>query len=663
VQIDKALDGVMKKSATSVFDTINKKTEALDLFNKYENANSSYVKAQVENVQILGMSEPVKLADIYSTTMISTSIHRRLYSTEWAELDAQKWHEKNGKHKLTVRADDFIEKENRIVVLAGPGAGKTTLMKYTALSYINPEIFDKSNLKTKKTPFFISLPEFVDTGLSVVEFIAERIKLKTHEYAIEYVKRKLDKGDAVVLFDSLDEVSNTHKDKAFKTIEKFSKDYSTTKIIVTCRVADYDRTIEGFFEIEISRLTEKAIRKIILAWFKGTPKKARELIGHLSVDKDVYSLTETPLLLSLLCIQYANDLNIPNRKTELYSRCVDALLRSWDTSRGFRRDSTFSALTDDRKQKLFANVAYSFLCEKEGKYIFPEKELTIVISEFIQKYAMEKELAREILNEIESHHGILEKFSAESYSFSHVSFQEYFVAMAIVAKRKELEFVKENLTNLKASSIIIFMVSLMDDPSAILKLLVQRSDLNGITTYPAMSKRTELLSLLYRCMNSGVCISPQLREDIYKHLANSQIEISKIYSKATTYPIAKLEGDGVRHMFFYMGKTRKTLSAALLSYRKLSNEILLSPNSIYSEIALKIIDDYKVKDDPNSKIIEMSVKSCLLVPLVGAIPSKVLEKLQALNELNKEDSLLAKIGKDNTDTVTNSYLDNISQVN
>lgn len=658
MQAEKVFDGAIKKSTTSVFDSINKKTEALDLLKKYENANSNYVKAQVENVQILGMSEPVKLADIYSTTMISTSIHRRLYSTEWAELDEKKWHEKSGRHKTTVRADDFIEKENRIVVLAGPGAGKTTLMKYTALSYIDADIFEKSNLKTPKTPFFISLPELVDTELTVIEFIAERIKVKTHEYAIEYVKRKLNKGDAVVLFDSLDEVSNAQKDKAFKIIEGFSKDYLDTKVIVTCRVADYDRTIEGFFEIEISRLTERAIKKIIKAWFKGSPKKAKELIGHLSVDKDVYSLTETPLLLSLLCIQYANDLNIPNRKTELYSRCVDALLRLWDTSRGFRRDSAFSALTDDRKEKLFADVAYKFLCKKEGKYIFPEKELTLVISEFIQKYAMDKELAKEIINEIESHHGILEKFSAESYSFSHVSFQEYFVAMAVVAKRKELEFVKANLTNLKAASIIIFMVSLMDDPSAILKLLIQRSNLIGITTYPAMSKRTELLSLLYRCMNSGVFIEPKLREKIYKHLANSQIEISKIYSKATTYPIAKLEGDGVRHMFFYMGKTRKTLSAALLSYRKLSNEILLSPNITYSEIAIKVIDEYRVENEPNSKIVETSVKSCVLVPLVGAIPNKALEKLEALNELNKGDSLLAKIGKENTDTVIKSYIDN-----
>jgi len=658
VQPEKAFDGAIKKSTTSVFDTINKRTEALDLLKKYKNANESYVKEQVESVQILGMSKPVLLSEIYSTTMISTSIHRRLYSTEWAELDSENWYQKSARHKSTVRADEFIEKEKRIIVLAGPGAGKTTLLKYTALSHINSDVFDKSNLKTKKTPFFISLPELVETDFSVIDFIAERIKLNTHEYAHEYIRRQLVKGKAIVLFDSLDEVSNEHKDKAFKIIEEFAKQFSNTKIVVTCRVADYDRTIEGFFEVEISRLTEKAIKKIIRAWFKGSPKKARELISHLSIDQDVYSLTETPLLLSLLCIQYANDLNIPNRKTELYSRCVDALLRLWDTSRGFRRDTAFSSLTDDRKEKLFADIAYKFLCKKDGKYIFPERELIEAIADFIQKFAIERRLSKEILNEIESHHGILEKYSAESYSFSHVSFQEYFVAMAVVAKRGELQFVKRNLNNKKAASIIIFMVSLMDDPSCILSLLMERSNLKGIKTLPAMSSRTELLSLLYRCMNSGVFISPELREKIYNHIAKSQIEISNIYSEATTYPIAKLERDGVRHMFFYLGKTRKTLSAALLSYRKLSNEILLSPNETYSKVAMEVIDNYEIEKSDHSQIIRTAIKTCLIVPLAGAVPDLALQKLTALNELNKNDSLLTKIGKENTEMIESIYLGN-----
>ncbi|WP_325891112.1 NACHT domain-containing protein [Grimontia sp. NTOU-MAR1] len=643
-----------KKSIGAVFDTVNKRTEALDILNKYKDANNQLVRSSVENVQILGMSEPVKLTDIYSTTRISTSIHRRLYSTEWAELDSLEWHKKNGKHKSTIRADEYIEKHDRIVVLAGPGSGKTTLLKYTALSYVDKELFSKSKLETKKVPFFLSLPDIVETESNIEEYLSNKLKIKTHEYASEYVRRQLDKGRAAVLLDSLDEVPQAKRKRAYDLIEEFSDLYPNAKIIITCRVADYDVTLEGFYEVEISRLTEAAINKIIKAWFKGRPKKSRELINHLSVDKDVYSLTETPLLLSLLCIQYSNDLNIPNRKTELYSRCIDALLRLWDTSRGFRRDTIFSSLTDDRKEKLFAEVAYQFICNRNETYIFQNNDLNEIISKFIERFGLNGNDSQNIIDEIESHHGVLEKYSAESYSFSHVSFQEYFVAAALVAKRQELSFVKRNVNKSKASSIIVFMVSLMEDPSPILKFLMTKSTLKGIKTYPAMSSRTEVLSLLYRCMNSGVAICPTLRDSIYTHIARSQIDISKIYRDASTYPIAKLENDGVSHTFFYTETTRKTLGAALLSYRKLSNEILLSPNKRYAEAAIKVIDEYEMG---NNNIVTLCVKTCVLVPLSGSVPENVLVRLEALGEKLNKDDLLRRLVEVNTDKLKNVYID------
>ncbi|ELU8126856.1 NACHT domain-containing protein [Vibrio cholerae] len=648
------LEEPSKKAIGSVFDTVNKATEALDILNKYRDANAQLVRSNVENVQILGMAEPVKLVDIYSTTQISTNIRRRLYSPEWAEIDSKDLIKYHGKHKTTIRADEYIENHNRIVILAGPGSGKTTLLKYTALSYIDNELFEKSKLETKKVPFFILLPDIVETDLSIEEYISSKLKIKTHEFAIEYVRRQLNKGKAAVLLDSLDEVPISKREKAYALINNFSALYPRTKMLITCRVADYDVTLEGFYEVEISRLTKSAIDKIIRAWFKGKPKKARELINHLAVDKDVYSLTETPLLLSLLCIQYSNDLNIPNRKTELYSRCIDALLRLWDTSRGFRRDTIFSSLTDDRKLKLFSEVAYKFINNKSETYIFPEKMLHAVISEFVERFGIEPSKSRNIIDEIESHHGILEKYSAESYAFSHVSFQEYFVASALVAKRQEMNFVRKNVNNSKASSIIVFMVSLMEEPAPVLKFLMEKSSLDGIKNYPPMSSRTEVLSLLYRCMNSGVAVCPNLREKIYTHIAKSQINISRVYGDANTYPIAKLEDDGVSHTYFYREKTRKTLGDALLSYRKLSNEILLSPNVKYAESAIKVFDEYAI--DSNG-VPALSVKTCLLIPLSGSVPEKVLERLEYLSGIIRQDNLLYRLIALNIEKLNSSYIE------
>jgi len=228
------------------------------------------------------------------------------------------------------------------------------------------------------------------------------------------------------------------------------------------------------------------------------------------------------------------------------------------------------------------------------------------------------------------------------------------VACALVAKHVEFNFVKKNYFNVRASSVIIFMVALMDDPTPIIYFLIEKSNLKGIKTYPAMSKRIDVLSLLYRCMNSGVSILPEFRKKVYRHIAESQFEISKIYRDAKTFPIAKLEDDGVSHTFFYIGKVRKTLGDALISYRKLANEILLSPNESYAETAIEVLDETKDFDRPT---INFCVNGCLVVPLVGVIPEKVLSRLYNLRDSMSDESVFYKIAESTIEKVKKVYLE------
>ena len=65
-------------------------------------------------------------------------------------------------------------------------------------------------------------------------------------------------------------------------------------------------------------------RPIVTAWFREDRTKGKELLRHLKRDEGVRSLCETPLLLSLLCIQFRHDLALPKRKTELFKRCIEA---------------------------------------------------------------------------------------------------------------------------------------------------------------------------------------------------------------------------------------------------------------------------------------------------------------------------------------------------
>jgi len=627
---DKLMSGPIKQSVNSVFNGVNSFAEALDLFKKYQKYHFSSIKENVSNIHILGMSKPIKLIDIYTPTTVSTSIHRRLYEQDWRDIKNKEKLIRSNNSSETVKAIKFVEGNRKTLILGAPGSGKTTFSKFLALANIDNGVFKKSGLKERFFPFYISLPAFseLDESIDLDTYMMNKLQKGTDEHASGFVRRKLSKKNCVVLLDSLDEVPTSKRSYVFAKINDFVEQYTAPKIVVSCRVSDYNGGLNSFSEVEIARLSEEAIKKVVRAWFHGNHKKASLLLNHLRVDGDVYSLTETPLLLSLLCIQFKHDLNIPNRKTELYRRCIDALLRTWDTSRDFRRDTAFALLSDDRKEKIFEHVAYEFI-QNDFSYLFTRDDLISKIAEKTEKYdGIQECKSDEVLDEIESHHGILERYSVEAYFFSHPSFQEYFAAKALISKRSEAKFIKDHYNDPRAYTIIPFVTSLSDEPLPLLDFLVKKSDMTGKSTYPAMARRTNVLYLLYKAIISGVAIKKEDRENLHNHIVQSQIVMSSIYGDGGVYPIATLETDGIRHSYYYSRK-RQSLYDALQPFRKLSNEILLSPCDDYSNAVISCLNEIEIE---SNNIIQICNILCLVMPVVSSKPNEVEIILKRMDE-------------------------------
>lgn len=350
-----------KQAIDSVFAGINDFVESLDLVRKYRSCHLDITKSMVSQIKILGMQQPYDLQKIYYPTMVSTDIRRRIYKPDWGKIDGQQKATVPVPVKTEEYGDHYFEVNPRTVVLGGPGAGKTTFLRFVALAYCDKSVFEKTNLKSKCLPAYVHLPSIAREHVDILDAIAEPVIRRTDERARLFFERLVESGNCAVLLDSLDEVPSPERAWVVDKIKDFSRRYPQARIAITCRTADYHQVLDGFNEVEISKLTRQGVKKIIDAWFSRDPGKAVKLLGMLETDGAVAALTETPLLLSLLCIQYKNDLALPKRKTELYRRCVDALLRDWDATRNFRRDTQYSQLSDDRKEFIFENVAGAVL--------------------------------------------------------------------------------------------------------------------------------------------------------------------------------------------------------------------------------------------------------------------------------------------------------------
>jgi predicted NACHT family NTPase len=610
----------IKKSITSVFNGLNEFVESLDLVKRYRKAHIELLQPQVSTVKILGMQQPIELHRVYHPTVVSTDIRRRIYKPEWGKIEGGSAKTTKAETRNTEYGDRFIEKSQRTVVLGGPGAGKTTFLRFLALAYINKDVFSRSQLKSSLLPIYLHLPTFARDKQYLIDAIATPLVNRTEESGRTFYRRLLETGNCIVLLDSLDEVSADLRQGVLQQITDFCTQFPKAKIVISCRTADYHQVLQGFNEVEIARLAKEAVHAIVGAWFSDEPDKGARLISLLDTDKAMSAMTETPLLLGLLCIQYRNDLALPKRKTELYRRCVDALLRDWDTTRGFRRDSQYSQLSDDRKEGIFESVAAAGFRD-EIEYEYSEPILLATIADTIERFGISGGDARGILLEMESHHGIVEKCSAETYQFSHATMHEYFAARFYVATRQELAVVKAHYDDDRWHTIISFMCAILHDPTPVLEFLISKSSTENFQYYPTFGKRLTHLLLLYRCMSMGPAVSIPLRQKICQHLVQSQIHMLTRLSTDGVLPYAARRQHGVRQTLFYYAKPRPSIEKLLQPYRSLMNEAFLSPVQDYVEQTL-IGARQLVAGTPSTLYARTAAITCLLAPMADARPQE-----------------------------------------
>ena len=631
-------DEPIKQIIRSVFDDLTNATEALDIFKKYRGNHFSRLAESMRYIKILGMSQPVPLTDLYSPAMVSTTIFGRLYEQEWVKAASTPESSSPTRRRQVdklIRADEYIEEHHRVVVLGSAGSGKTTLLRHLALSMCDEEVFSSTNFRTSRFPFFIPLPKYARETAgeqSIPDYLAMELEKYTDSYASQFVKRLLSRGLAVLVLDSLDEVQPSVRKAVIEQIRESSAGYPECRIVISCRTADYGPISENFHEVELARLTTPAIDRIVKAWFKQDRKKAQEILRHLKQDKGVQLLCETPLLLSLFCIQFRHDLALPKRRTELFRRCIDTFLRDWDASRDFRRDTAYSSLSDDRKERIFESVANRAV-SGDVRYTFPEEDVVECIEHCCDLFGLPPGQGAGILKEIEAHHGILERFSVDSYMFSHPSFQEYFAARNLLSQRQELEAIRDNFRDRRWTGMIEFTAAMAGDPTLLLKYLAGKSDMGSVKNFPAMARRTQTLLLLYRCLSLGVNIPNPVRKELYHEIVAAHGQMSKIFRNGGVFPMAVLVGDGVRHSYFYY-KRRSTLGVALQPLRRLANEILLSPSDEYADIALSRLREIRFSGTPHAGLEGVAATLCLAIPLASSRPHQVKEILIDLKSKN-----------------------------
>ncbi|MEO0769953.1 MAG: NACHT domain-containing protein, partial [Cyanobacteria bacterium J06649_4] len=335
------------------------------------------------------------------------------------------------------------------IVLGKPGAGKTSFLKHLAMQCIDGE-FEPDRL-----PLFVNLKQFAENPnrLGLLTFMSQR-HLKSQitalnkaeiDHHVLQLKQLLSAGRALILLDGLDEVSQSAHDWVLRDIRVLSEEFHNNHFLMTCRVAAWEYTFEQFTEVEIADFDATQIQAFAQQWFADKPMQPHTFLRCLAQQPHLAELAVTPLLLTLLCLAFESSGALPSSRSELYREGIETLLKKWDASRGIHRDQVYKRLSPQRKEDLLGQIALATF--RRGQYFFRRQDLEQTIADYIRNLpeASDDPAALSVdsglvLHSIEAQHGLLVERAKHYYSFSHLTFQEYFVA-------RELVFNSSNLAN------------------------------------------------------------------------------------------------------------------------------------------------------------------------------------------------------------------------
>ncbi len=369
--------------------------------------------------------------------------------------------------------EDIIKKNNRIIILGDPGAGKSTMMQYLTLQ----TAYNAAKVKNKQTPFLgqqipilIRLNKFYDikdwpADKDLLSAIKTEIEINSGASIPEgFLEKKLKAGKCIILLDAFDELAS---EKARRLLAEKTKNlvarYPENQFIVTSRITGYSNQLAGAgfanpYTIQV--LNSDHIKTFIHKWYENLARlqmadkaedersyfimeyrqRSNSLIDVIFGNARIRLLAINPMLLSLISLVHYVKVKLPDQRHLLYRECIEILVEQWDSIKNVQIP-LIDRLNVKEKKQLLQRIAWHMQenhLKSISKIDVVKTVLTKACADICGEKIKEDELDK-FLNIIQERTGLLiekgfnEQGKAE-ISFSHLTFQEYLAALEFFSR-------------------------------------------------------------------------------------------------------------------------------------------------------------------------------------------------------------------------------------
>ena len=386
---------------------------------------------------------------------------------------------------------ETLETTTAVVLLGDPGIGKSTLLNHVAWLLSRPTTNSLIERMGWRLPLPMVLRELSLRGVQDFEgllsaFLSHPMSAPLREDRGEYLHRSLADGRAFLLLDGVDEVGDRGARRSLReaVLDGLAR-YSNCRWLLSSRIvgydevpfdmerhrleeepvpeeeileagADLDRRIfrrlqrtsgkfegSGFTTRYIAPFDNRRIEALARSWYmqrESTAVRARENASHLvravHGDQAIRRLARVPNLLTMMALIHRIEATLPHGRALLYERIAEAYLESIDKFRGIGS----SPHDLPRKKGWLARVGFEMQRLRtsredgeEGTILVDVHTVLGWLSEEMQRGAslLGSPSAQEFLNIVGRRSGLFLPRGEGRYAFVHLSFQEYFAAVAI----------------------------------------------------------------------------------------------------------------------------------------------------------------------------------------------------------------------------------------
>ena len=324
---------------------------------------------------------------------------------------------------VNYKAQSLLDKRKGAVILGAPGSGKSTFLRSIMRDFCRGEM--------ELIPIFIELRGFYSVNSDYLsDYVYKQLKNAKLRNPKSFFRKSVKKDRVVLLMDGLDEIPSDNRSDFPVKLKLFSDEFTGIPCLVTCRRAVYHGSLKDVVgkPVELMDFNDDDIRDYLTEWPTSENRSAETLISVIRERPRINEIARTPLLLSMVANMYFIEKSeIPRSRALLYKKCTELMLHDWKeelNSENSRRPTKKLAL---QHLAVYSHKNMEENTSAEMRYLDIQMEL----SSILEKLAIENSRIFHMLDEIVERGGLLIKLAnGELYKFSHLTFQEYFVATA-----------------------------------------------------------------------------------------------------------------------------------------------------------------------------------------------------------------------------------------